>query len=32
VSVRVWEHEDPVEAARRIHEVVSARRTGNPAC
>jgi DNA mismatch endonuclease (patch repair protein) len=26
VSVRVWEHEDPAEAARRIEQVVSARR------
>lgn len=26
VSVRVWEHEDPVEAARRVREVVRARR------
>lgn len=32
VSVRVWEHEDPLEAARRIHEVVSARPTGNQVC
>jgi DNA mismatch endonuclease (patch repair protein) len=26
VSVRVWEHEDPLEAARRVREVVRARR------
>lgn len=26
VSVRIWEHEDPVEAARRVEEVVRARR------
>ena len=26
VSVRVWEHEDPVEAARRVQDVVRARR------
>ena len=26
VSVRVWEHEAPAEAARRIEQVVSARR------
>ncbi len=26
VIVRVWEHEDPVDAARRIEEIVSARR------
>jgi DNA mismatch endonuclease (patch repair protein) len=25
VSVRVWEHEDPVEAARRVEEVVRGR-------
>lgn len=26
VSVRVWEHEDPVEAADRVREIVRARR------
>lgn len=26
VSVRVWEHEDPVEAAQRVREVVRTRR------
>ena len=26
VSVRVWEHEDPVEAARRVEDVVRSRR------
>jgi DNA mismatch endonuclease (patch repair protein) len=26
ISVRVWEHEDPAEAAQRVHEVVRARR------
>ena len=26
VSVRVWEHEDPIEAAQRVREVVAARR------
>jgi DNA mismatch endonuclease (patch repair protein) len=31
VSVRIWEHEDPLEAARRVYQVVSARRTGNRA-
>lgn len=29
VSVRVWEHEDPVEAAARVREIVLARR-GDP--
>lgn len=29
VSVRVWEHEDPVEAAARVREIVRARR-GDP--
>lgn len=27
VSVRVWEHEDPVAAARRVEDVVRARRS-----
>lgn len=27
-SVRVWEHEDPLEAARRIRVIVTARRGG----
>ena len=27
VSVRVWEHEDPIEAAQRVREVVRARRS-----
>lgn len=26
VSVRIWEHEDPVEAADRVREIVRARR------
>lgn len=30
VTVRVWEHEDPVEAASRIRSVVAARREGFP--
>lgn len=29
VSVRVWEHEDPVEAAARVREIVRAR-VGDP--
>lgn len=29
VSVRVWEHEDPVEAAARVREIVRSRR-GDP--
>jgi DNA mismatch endonuclease, patch repair protein len=27
ISVRVWEHEDPAEAAQRVREVVRARRS-----
>lgn len=30
-SVRVWEHEDPAEAAQRIQAVVRARRGKHPA-
>ena len=29
-SIRVWEHEDPVEAAQRIHAVVRGRGRSNP--
>ncbi|WP_284235055.1 very short patch repair endonuclease [Mycobacterium antarcticum] len=29
VSVRIWEHEDPVVAARQVEEVVRARRDGD---
>jgi DNA mismatch endonuclease (patch repair protein) len=29
-SIRVWEHEDPVEAAQRIHAVVRGRGRLNP--
>ncbi|BDX34300.1 very short patch repair endonuclease [Mycobacterium antarcticum] len=29
VSVRIWEHEDPVAAARQVEEVVRARRDGD---
>lgn len=28
--IRVWEHEDPVPAARRVQEVVAARRKEDP--
>lgn len=31
VSVRVWEHEDPREAAERIYRVVTERRVTQPA-
>ena len=30
LSVRVWEHEDPAQAAERIEHLVRARRTGAP--
>jgi DNA mismatch endonuclease (patch repair protein) len=28
LALRVWEHEDPIEAATRVRNVVEARRTG----